>query len=112
MERRELDLLALVVYFRGIWFMAIAVPPVGAPVVRRRVWVTLMLALLLGLLSLAAVREMKVECGPEYLTANDGATLLTADDGVPLLTTGRQRCQLELGNLRVPSPRWVHAILR
>jgi hypothetical protein len=47
MERRELDLLALVVYFRGIWFMAIAVPPVGAPVVRRRVWVTLMLALLL-----------------------------------------------------------------
>jgi len=82
MERRELDLLALVVYFRGIWFMAIAVPPFGAPVVRRRVWVTLMLALLLGLLSLAAVREMKVECGPEYLTADDGATLLTADDGV------------------------------
>jgi len=92
--------------------MAIAVPPFGAPVVRRRVWVTLMLALLLGLLSLAAVREMKVECGPEYLTADDGATLLTADDGVPLLTTGRQRCQLELGNLRVPSPRWVHAIWR
>jgi hypothetical protein len=77
-------------------------------------------ALFLALLSLAAVREMKVECRDEYLTADDGVTLLTADDGVTLLTaddgvtlltTGRQQCQLELGDLRRPLPSWARTIL-
>jgi hypothetical protein len=87
--------------------MAIAFPPVDAPLNHRRAWVTLMLALFLGLLSLAAVREPKVQCQPEYLLADDGITRLTADDGVRRLTTGRQQCQLELGDLRVPLPSWV-----
>jgi hypothetical protein len=39
-----------------------------------------------------------------YLTADDGITPLTADDGVTVLTTGRQQCQLVMGDVRVPLP--------
>jgi hypothetical protein len=82
--------------------MAVADPPAGAPFNPRRAWVIFML--FLGLLSLAAVREAKVECQAEYLTADDGVTRLTADDGVTLLTTGRQQCRVEVGDLRVQLP--------
>ena len=88
--------------------MAIADAPLGASVNRRSV--ILMFALFLGLLSLVAVREKKVECQPDYLTADDGVTPLTADDGVTLLTTGDQQCHLD--DLRGRLPSWVPAILK
>jgi hypothetical protein len=91
--------------------MAVAVTPVRAPFDHRRSWVVLMLALFLGLLSLAAVvAAREVECQEEYITADDGVTRLTGD-GVKL-STGRQQCQLALGNLRVALPPWVRAIWR
>jgi len=69
-----------------------------------------MLALFLGLLSLAAVATAKVECNNEYLTADDGVMRLAADDGA-LLTTGRQQCRAKFGGFRVAVPPSVaHAI--
>jgi hypothetical protein len=65
----------------------------------------------LGLISLAAVQAMTVECQDKYLTADDGITPLTADDGVTLLTTGRQRCQLVVGGGPVPLPGWAQPIM-
>ena len=67
-----------------------------------------MLALLLALffgLSFAAVGQMTVKCGPEYLTGN--GKILTG--GSNLLTTGRQQCQVVAGGFRVPLPSWLSA---
>ena len=70
-------------------------------------WITLVLALLIGLLSLTAVQEMKVECRSQNqiltsesgvpLTSETGRTLVTDDEG--------QQCQLVVGRARVPLPR-------
>jgi hypothetical protein len=89
--------------------MVVAAPPVNTPFDYRRSWVILMLALFLGLLSLAAVvAAREVECREEYLMADDGATLLTGDGK---FLTGRQQCRFELANLRVALPLWVRTIL-
>ena len=71
----------------------------------------LLLLAFLGLISLAAIQAMTVECQDESLTADDGITLLTANDGVTLLTTGRQQCQLVVGGGRVPLPVWAQPIM-
>jgi len=77
----------------------------------RRARIVVLLLAFFGLISLAAVQSMTVECQDEYLTADDGITLLTADDGVTLLTTGRQQCQLVVGEGRVPLPGWAQPII-
>jgi hypothetical protein len=56
--------------------------------------IVLLVGCFLGLVSLAAVETMRVDCRDQYLTADDGVTILTADDGVTPLTTGRQQCGL------------------
>ena len=68
---------------------------------------TRLLALFLGLLSVAAVSQMRVKCEPVVLTADNGVTVLTADDGVTILTTGEQQCHLVAGGVRVPLPSWL-----
>jgi hypothetical protein len=64
----------------------------------------LLLALYLGLLSLAAVREMTVKCRDEpiYLTTERGDRL-TLDDGTSYLVADQKRrqCQLALGSVSV-----------
>jgi hypothetical protein len=97
--------------------MAIAVPPFGAPSKQRRSLMILVLALFLGLISLAAVvaavpamREPKFECQAQYLTADDGVTPLTADDGKTPLTTGLQECHAEPADHWVPIPTWARGI--
>ena len=79
----------------------------------------LMLALLFGLVSLAAVvtaipsiGEAKFECHPQVLTADDGVTALTADDGQTLLSTGLQECQAEPADGWLPLPAWARGIWR
>lgn len=99
--------------------MAVADPPVSVPLNHSRREVIIKLLLFLGLISLAAVRktkvvrETKVDCQDDYLTADDGVTPLTADDGVTLLTTGSQQCQLvEPDDLPGPLPSWLRTNLK
>jgi intracellular septation protein A len=91
--------------------MAVATPPVVASRKQLRAWIALMLVLLFGVLSLAAVRKMKVECVTVLLIG--AGKLLT--EGRNLLTGG-QRCQLVVGDeIRVPLPTWAaadHQVIR
>jgi hypothetical protein len=62
--------------------MTVATLPVIASSKQRRVWFALMLALFFGLLSLALVREIRVDCRSEaILLTDDQGRLLTADGG-------------------------------
>ncbi len=67
----------------------------------------ILLALLLGLMSFAAVRSLTADCANEYLVADDGITRLTTDDG-RILVTGR--VWLRLGEMRVLLPQGVQPI--
>jgi hypothetical protein len=70
-------------------------------------WLVVMLALCLGLLSFAAVREMTIECRrePIYLTTERGDRL-TLDDGTTYLVAEQKRrqCQLALGEVGISLP--------
>jgi hypothetical protein len=69
----------------------------------------LWLALLAGLLTLAAVATMRVDCRVEQeILTSDTGVLLTDESG-NLLVTGREekRCDLMVGATRVPWLRWV-----
>ena len=94
--------------------MTVATLPVIASRKQRRVWFALMLALFFGLLSLALVREIRVDCRSEaILLTDDQGRLLTADDGTTLLTADdkRRQCQLDIGDVWVALPTWVQAII-
>jgi hypothetical protein len=91
--------------------MAVVTVPDFLPRQYKRARIVVLLLAFLGLISLAAVQAMTVECQDKYLTADDGITPLTADDGVTLLTTGRQRCQLVVGGGPVPLPVWAQPIM-
>jgi hypothetical protein len=75
----------------------------------RRAWIAILSLGFLGLMSLAAVREMKVECQAVGLTGRGGAPLVGR--GGALLTAGEQ-CQLVMGDVRVPLPAWAQAIIK
>jgi len=75
----------------------------------RRALIGLLLAMFLGLLSLAAVREMRVECRDVYLTDDFGRTLLS-DDGQRLQPDQNRQCRLNDGAW-VPLPAWAQAII-
>jgi hypothetical protein len=66
-----------------------------------------LLALYLGLLSLAAVREMTVKCRDEpiYITTVNGDRL-TLEDGTTYLVAEQKRwqCQLALGEVGISLP--------
>ena len=83
--------------------MADVAAPTFTPRRHGRAVLALLLVLFLGLLSFAAVGQMTVKCGPEYLTGN--GKILTGN-GQPL-TTGRQQCQVVAGEFRVPLPAWL-----
>lgn len=64
-------------------------------------WLVAMLALWLGVLSFAAVREMSVECRrePSYLLTEKGDRIaLEGGTGYLLLEEKRLRCQLAMGD--------------
>lgn len=46
----------------------------------------LLVVLLLGLLSFAAVKSLTADCANQYLVADDGVTRLTSDEGKFLVT--------------------------
>jgi hypothetical protein len=66
-----------------------------------------MVALFLGFLSLAAVREMTVKCRDEpiYITTVNGDRL-TLEDGTTFLVAEQKRreCRLVLGDVGIPLP--------
>jgi hypothetical protein len=74
----------------------------------RRLISSLLLLLLLGFISLAAVREATADCSNEYLVADGGVTHLTTDDG-KYLTTGR--IWLDLAGMKLLLPEGVQPIL-
>lgn len=63
----------------------------------------LSIALPLGLLALAAVREMDVDCKRDTLVTNSS---------VPLHALNAQHCYLDMGDARVPLPVWAEALRR
>jgi hypothetical protein len=71
---------------------------------QRKAWIAILL-LLLGLMSLAAVQHMKVECRSVLLTA--GQNLLTLGRN---LAAESQGCELIAGDIRVPLPAWAEGI--
>ena len=90
--------------------MSVVAAPDFVPRKHWRAWLALMLALFLGLLSFVAVGQIKVECGPVYLTG-----------GGKLLTSEEERCYGRFildqsfldrpdglaGGLRVHLPAWL-----
>ena len=80
--------------------MAVVTVPDFTPSKYRRAGIAILSLEFLGLMSLAAVREMKVECQTVLLTG--GGALLT----------GGERCQLVMGDARVPLPAWAQAIIK
>jgi hypothetical protein len=93
-------------------FMTVGTLPAFAPPNLKRLLIALTLALLFGLLSLAAVRETRVECRNQYLMLQGGGyLLLTGGSGRILLAGGRQQCQLVMGDVRVPLPAWAQAVI-
>ncbi len=87
--------------------MAVVTVPDFTPSKYRRAGIAILSLGFLGLMSLAAVREMKVECQAVLLTGGGG--FLTG--GGALLTDGEQ-CQLVMGDVRVPLPAWAQAIIK
>jgi hypothetical protein len=73
-----------------------------------------MMLVILGLLSLAAVREMRIECRvAQDCLGVDSYTCLGVAPGVFLATgTETRRCEIVLGNIRLPLPSWAQAIFR
>jgi hypothetical protein len=65
----------------------------------RRAWIAIVSLGFLGLMLLAAVREMKVECQAVGLTGRGGAPLIGRDGA---LLTGGEQCELVIGDVRVP----------
>jgi len=67
----------------------------------------------LGTLSVAAVRESRIECRVEQdCLSADGNTCLGVAPGVFLATgTETRRCEIVLGTIRLPLPEWAQAIL-
>jgi hypothetical protein len=86
----------------------VTVPGYDAPRDLRRASVALLPLVFLGLVSLAVVATVKVECRDELLTG--GGAMLTG--GEALLTTGRQQCWVGFGEVSVPVPAWAQAIGR
>jgi len=76
----------------------------------RRALIGLLLAMFVGSLSLAAVREMRVECPDVYLTDDFGRILLS-DDGQRLQPDQNKQCRLNDGDVWVPLPAWAQAII-
>jgi hypothetical protein len=83
---------------------AVAATTAPWPWLSRRVaiaWSVTMLALFLGLLSIAAVSELSIDCRdePVYLLTEGGDRLMLADGSGFLLTTEKRRtCRLGLGS--------------
>jgi hypothetical protein len=71
--------------------MAIDTTAGRAPTALSRIWVALAIAIFLGLLSLAAVQSISVECRDVYLITEDGR-YITTEAGVRL-TTGQRECR-------------------
>jgi hypothetical protein len=71
--------------------------------------VALGLALFLG--AFAAVREMRVDCPSRYLMLNGGGYLML-NGGGRILLNGSSQCDLVMGDVRVPLPAWVQAIIK
>jgi hypothetical protein len=90
--------------------MTVVTVPGYAPRTFHRRTLLLLVLLFLGVISLAALAPVKIDCRDELLTADDGKTLLTG--GGALLTTGRQQCRLVLGELAVALPAWAQAMAR
>ena len=96
----------------------VASPAFAVPRKYRLANLAMLLLLYLGLLSFVAVGQIKVECGPVYLTG--GGKLLTSEDG-KLLTSDEERCYGRFildqsfldgpdglaGGLRVHLPAWL-----
>ena len=88
--------------------MAVVTVPDFTPSKYRRAGIAILSLGFLGLMSLAAVREMKVECQAVLLTGGGG--ILTGRGGA--LLTGGEQCQLVMGDVRVPLPAWAQAIIK
>jgi hypothetical protein len=94
--------------------MTIAIHSGIAPQLQRRAWIALMLVLFFGLLSLAAVREVREDCRsePQYLMRNSGGYVGRNSGGRIRLEQDRQQCQLVAGDVRVPLLAWAKEIFK
>ena len=70
----------------------------------------LLLALFLGLLSFAAVREVTVRCEQGYLLLEGGGCLLLNGGGC--LALNGEQCHIAAGDIRVPVPPWLPIMFR
>lgn len=83
--------------------MSLAALPATAPYRRPFPWSAF--ALFLGLLSLAAVEQERLECRGSDVFLRDGYGFLITDGFGRPITLGRERkCQLVAGYVRVPWP--------
>ena len=84
--------------------------PLSTPHPRyQRALIGLLLAMFLGLLSLAAVQAMRVDCRDVYLTDDFGRILLS-DGGQRLQPDQNKQCRLN-DNAWIPLPAWAQAIV-
>jgi hypothetical protein len=86
--------------------MAVVTLPQFTPRQYRRARIALLFLVFLGLISLVAVAEIKLDCANEYSTGGGG--VLTG--GGKALTTGRQYW-LVIGGERVALPVWTQSIM-
>jgi hypothetical protein len=84
--------------------MTVVNPALPVRVHYSQAWATLIIALLLGLLTMAAVEAARVDCR-DVLETSGGGGLMTPGGGARMAPSG-QRCELRLGDLRVPLPQW------
>jgi hypothetical protein len=90
--------------------MAVVTVPSILPSNHRRRWITLVVVAFFGLLSLAAVLTMRVECRNDYLLAESGGYLLY-ESGERIALHSKQ-CRVVVGRLRLPLPAWTQAIVK
>ena len=93
----------MVHYIRDISLMTLVNPALPVRIRLQARLATLMIAILLGLLSMAAVETASVGCRDVFETPGGGGLMTPGGGG--LMTAGR-RCELRLGDLRVTLPQW------
>jgi hypothetical protein len=73
-------------------------------------WVAILLALCVGILSLVAVAQIECRDVADHLLLEDGRSFLLTEDGGPIdIGPARRSCRFTIGNLGIPWPlsgRW------
>jgi hypothetical protein len=86
----------------------------SAPRQYKRARIVFAILLFMGLLSVASVEQMRVECHsePQYLMLESSGYLLLNSGERIRLEQDQQRCQLALSDFRLSLPKWARVIIQ